>query len=186
MTARAAGSMVALLATLLPGCPERGFHEVQRQRLEIERLERNRARWESTGPVDYEYEFERSCFCDPASTAPVRLQVVDGRLESGIYLEPFQSGFGEEIAAGTPVPPEALRHFGSIDGVFEDLEEILGDGPHLFEATYDGTFGFPSHVRILSCPPGRCTDDGLTYQLAALASQGAIASFAIARHTNRE
>ena len=186
MTARAAGSMVALLATLLPGCPERGFHEVQRQRLEVERLERNRDRWVSAGLVDYEYEFERSCFCDPASTARVRLQVVDGHLESGVYLESFHSWSGGEIPAGTLVPQDALGHFGSIDDVFEDLEATLGGVPHLFDATYDETFGFPARVHILSCRPGHCTDDGLIYQLDALAFQGASASRIIGRHTNRE
>lgn len=185
--------MVALLATLLPGCPDQSFHESQAQRLEIqrleleiERLERNRSRWESTGPGDYQYEFERSCFCDPVSTALVRLRVLGGIVESGVYLESFHSGSGVLIPAGAPVSPDALQHFGSIDDVFEDLHEILEGAPHRFDISYDEEFGFPTRVHILTCPPGRCTDDGLILHLDALVPAGASVSSAIGRHTNRE
>ena len=185
MILRVAGGTVVLLATLLPGCPERGFHDVQRWRIEDERLERSRARWESAGPADYAYEFERGCFCDPASTARVELQIVDGGLESGRYVESFRSGTGQEVAAGTALPEEELARFGTIDDVFGELDEILSAGPGRFEASYDPAYGFPSAVLVHFCSPEPCPDDGLTLELTDFVATGPFAA-TIARHLNRE
>lgn len=185
MILRVAGGTVALLATLLPGCPERGFHDVQRRRVEDERLERSRARWEFGKPANYVYEFERGCFCDPATTARVALQIVDGRLESGGYVESFHSGTGQEVAAGTSLSEEELAQFGTIDDVFGELEEILSAGPGRFEVSYDPAYGFPSAVLIHFCSPKPCPDDGLTLELTDFVVTDPFAA-TIARHLNRE
>lgn len=96
-----------------------------------------RARWGATGPATYTYHYRLSCFCPPQLLETARVSVSDGRVTSVHLLD-----------SDVPAPPDSYDLYETIEGLFERLAVALASEPAVFEATYDGTLGYPTSARV--------------------------------------
>lgn len=101
-------------------------------------LARNRARWQAQGTVDYEFAFQRWCFCDRAAVARVQIRVEAGAVTGVIDT------------LGQPVDPlEVARYFTiTIDSLFGVVEHALAVHAHALTVHYHPTLGYPESITI--------------------------------------
>ena len=121
------------LCLLAPGCSDDPITHADVRG----RLTQARALWDVKGSDDYDFEFRWSCFCDPAHVALVRLTVVDGSVQSAIYLED-----------DTAVPADQLARYRTIDGLFDLIQGAIDGGADSITAEFDASRGFPTQVAI--------------------------------------
>lgn len=98
-------------------------------------IDRNRLRWQMLNIDTYRYGVERICFCGLAG--PVRVTVVDGEVESRVFVE-----------SGDTVPPGAAESYPSVDGLFDVLLDAVQRDAFRIEVTYDPDTGVPLDVFI--------------------------------------
>lgn len=98
----------------------------------IDDLDSARALWESRGPSSYEIEFRWICFCPPDFVEWVTLTVADGEIVAGARRD-----------TGTPLTPEELAEYRSVEELFDFLEQAHAQGAAAVDATFDGTYGHP-------------------------------------------
>lgn len=115
-------------------------------------LARQRRIWEQAEPVAYVFEMQRSCFCGAQSTRAVTVEVQDGH----VFRRTF-SDTGEEVGGGL------AELFPAFSDVFDFLEELMRDRPHLLEIGYDGVRGFPTSIH--SDGSERIADDELSISI---------------------
>ena len=118
------------LLLLLTSCLSAELAEVQHE------LEEQRARWEETIPKRYQFTFQWLCFCPPEYTAPVRIVVDGGVVDSVILLE-----------TGERLPPDRLADYRSVEGLFDFLQETIDRKPAAITVTY-GASGYPERASI--------------------------------------
>jgi Family of unknown function (DUF6174) len=97
-------------------------------------LQQARGRWNSLGISDYQYAFQRSCFCAPDFTAPVRIAVRQGQVAE---VTSVQSG-----------QPRPIEGYPTVDDLFARLQEALDSGAENVQATYDPALGYPTRFFI--------------------------------------
>lgn len=97
-------------------------------------FEQARGRWVGLGIEDYEYAFQRFCFCAPPYTDPVRIQVTGGQVAHVV----------SDRTSDTLSPGD----FPSVDGLFALLEEALDSGAYDVQASYDPALGYPTSLYI--------------------------------------
>lgn len=99
-------------------------------------LDRNRAKWEALGILDYGFEFQLNCFCGGLGIEPIFIEVREGEATNVVVL-----ATGESLDPGDqPVP--------TIDDLFLQMEEALSRDPHMFRAQYHPAMGYPMEVFI--------------------------------------
>jgi len=103
---------------------------------ERERLEANRAQWESQGVDSYEFVLRRLCFC-AGGTSPARVIVRSGQRLSVTDVE-----------SGAPVPEAFAQYYLTIDELFDFIADAIDRKAHEIDVTYDATFGFPTRIAI--------------------------------------
>ena len=91
-----------------------------------------RALWEFNGSDHYTIEYGAFLYL---SWVPIRLTVRNGVIESATFLE------GRD--AGMPVPPNAMWAVLTIDGLFDEIERVLGRPAWNMSAEYDAELGYP-------------------------------------------
>lgn len=94
-------------------------------------------RWQEQGITDYSFEFEWRCFCPPGYREPVRITVMDGRIESAGFVDP-------ETEATLPGEEE----YRTIDGLFGLIRDAVKQGAHEIEVAYGEERGFPVSADI--------------------------------------
>ena len=119
-------------------------------------LARNRARWEAQGYVDYEFVFQRLCYCDDAAVAPVQIRVEDGAVAGVIDT------------LGQPVDSlEVAWYFTiTIDSLFDIVESAIARPAHRLTVQYHEEFGYPERIAIDWI--GDAVDDEVTYEAGLL------------------
>ena len=97
-------------------------------------LARNRQRWASARIDDYEFDFQRSCFCPPEATQPVHIVVRQNAIVSVV-----RTSNGQPASSTYTVWP-------SVDELFVDVQQRLEQHIDRLDVTYDPTFGYPRSI----------------------------------------
>src|SRR5687768_13279081 len=87
-------------------------------------------RWAEHGPAWYVLTVQRSCFCALESLGPVRVEVVNGVVQSRTYLD------------GTPVDSRFADSFPDVPGLFAMVLRTISRSPAHLAVEYDALFGF--------------------------------------------
>ncbi len=121
---------------------------------EMDALSAARARWSTAGLRDYEFEFQRLCFCGPDFVRPLHLVVVDGSVSSATYLDTGEPAMGP------------LDSFPTIEDLFDEIRAALDQGADSVVASYDRDSGYPTRVEIDFIE--QAIDDEMTFVVSAL------------------
>jgi hypothetical protein len=97
-------------------------------------LLRNRQRWASAGLHDYEYDFQRICFCLQEATEQVHIVVRRGAVTS--------------VARRSDGQPASTRvsAWPTVDDLFSEVQQRLDQGSERLEVEYDPTYGYPRSI----------------------------------------
>ena len=95
-------------------------------------------RWEEAGLDDYDYQYQRQCFCLFDYVRPMAVQVRGGAVVSVVYADEEGGPVAEEIAAEVP----------TVDGLFALLQEAVDGNAASLRATYDEELGHPLDVFV--------------------------------------
>ena len=96
-----------------------------------------RERWESRRLRDYDYSFQRICFCIEETTRAVTIRVQGGVVTAAWYL-----------SDNAPVPAANLRFYPTVDELFETIEEAIDRKAARLEVEYDRATGHPTRIDI--------------------------------------
>jgi hypothetical protein len=98
----------------------------------------NRARWRAHGSADYEFAFQRWCFCDRAAVARVQIRVEGGAVAAVIDT------------LGQPVDSlDVARYFTiTIDSLFGVVEHAIALGADELAVRYHPELGYPESIVI--------------------------------------
>lgn len=116
------------LAVTLAACADLGPGDDDLRR----EIAANRAIWEALRPPIYVYEVERLCFCGETGRGPVRVRVASGQVQDRVYT-----------SDGAPVSTELEPYFPGVEGLFDVLEDAVGQGAHQIQVTWDPETGIP-------------------------------------------
>jgi len=117
----------AIFCILLAGCGD--FLSGPSQ---LETLRRNQVRWSSLQVRDYDFDYQKTCFCAPLATQPVRIEVRAGNISRVVSLVD-----GQTVVAQLIWP--------TIDSLFVWTERAL-DGEYNITISYDPINHFPTRV----------------------------------------
>jgi hypothetical protein len=95
------------------------------------------ARWVSQSIVDYKFISKLSCFCLPDYVKAVYLTVLNGRIDSGIFVEDQ-----------TKSDSDVLNSHHSIDEQFNLLQNAIDEKAHEIRVEYDEKYGYPTEIYI--------------------------------------
>ena len=129
-------ALVIALTALLAGvtsCSITGPAERMDEELE---LARNRQRWTSSNTHDYEFEFQRLCFCLPEATERVRIVVRQDAIASVVRLRD-----GQPASTSFTVWPR-------VDELFADVEKRMEQQTERLDVQYDPTYGYPRSIVV--------------------------------------
>ena len=115
----------------LTGCSISGPSARRDDELE---LARNRQRWASASVHDYEFDFQRTCFCPPEATQPVHIVVREDVIVSVVRMSD-----GQPASSEYTVCPR-------IDDLFLDVQRRLEEHVERLDVTYDETLGYPRSI----------------------------------------
>ena len=93
-------------------------------------------RWNLVSADHYVFEFQRFCFCAPDFLRPVRIEVVDGIVNSAIYVD-------TEEPISLP-----LTSVLTIDGLFDEIRDATEGMAFSVVADYAADLGYPISVSI--------------------------------------
>jgi hypothetical protein len=99
-------------------------------------LARNRQRWASSATHDYEFEFQRLCFCPPEATEQVRIVVRQDAIVSVVRTRD-----GQPATTTFAVWPR-------VDELFADVQQRLEQRTERVDVRYDPTFGYPRSIVV--------------------------------------
>jgi hypothetical protein len=119
--------LVPLFLVLLAGC------DLVTGGSELDRLRENRVRWESFQIADYDYQFQRSCYCG-GDLAPVRVEVRDAHIARVVNLR-----------TGNDVTQDQGSRWPTVDSLFVWSERSIEHGYNL-DIVYDASHRFPARV----------------------------------------
>ena len=94
--------------------------------------------WNGQGIHHYDFNFQRSCPCDPVANQPVTIHVRNDVITHVIDAQ------GAEVApvAGLPWP--------TVDSLFTWAKLFLNDRSFAVEVSFDTTLNFPNHIQAQS------------------------------------
>lgn len=101
---------------------------------EIGSLSRAQARWQASGLTDYDFTFQRSCFCE--FRGPVLVTVRQGAVQSATI-----------IATGEALTTAELARVPTVDGLFEIAAHALADADRQ-SVRYDPVLGYPRVIDV--------------------------------------
>lgn len=140
------GALALAMATALPlsGCGATGPSAGRVRLIQAMR------RWNAADLRSYTYRVRRSCYCPPESSGLREVRVVEGVVESVIWLE------GE-----TPVGPTSAQRFPSVEGLFAIIDEAIREGTNRVDVNCDPATGTPLRIEIVST---EVVDVGVIYE----------------------
>lgn len=97
-------------------------------------LARNRQRWASARIYDYEFDYQRTCFCPPELTEQVHIVVRDDAIVSVVRMSDGQPANG--IYTVWP----------RVDDLFLDVQRRLEQHVERLDVTYDEALGYPRSI----------------------------------------
>ena len=99
----------------------------------------NQEKWEQQGPSDYQFEFQRLCFCLPEATIPVRITVDQGNVAAVV-----------RIPGGEPVDSADVARFFDItvDSLFGVVGHAIAVRADHLTVEYHPVYGYPTDITI--------------------------------------
>jgi len=97
-------------------------------------LDANRIVWTAQGLTDYNYRFQRSCFCIPSFAAPGIVSVRNGSIVSVV-----------SAIDGLPLDP---ANYPTIEELFDEIQSAIDFPAANISLTYDAQVGFASSISI--------------------------------------
>lgn len=101
---------------------------------EIGDLSRARARWQASGLTDYDFTFQRACFCE--FRGPVLVTVRQGVVQSATI-----------IATGEALTATELERVPTVDGLFE-IAAHAATAADRVSVRYDPVLGYPTLIDV--------------------------------------
>ncbi|MGH7475509.1 MAG: DUF6174 domain-containing protein [Longimicrobiales bacterium] len=131
--------MVRRLAVLVTACTAFAACGLTEPGSEPEReLMRARARWDAAALGSYQIVVQRSCECLPEFTRAIRVAARDRTVLEAHYAD-----------TGEPVPAAvAQQPYLTVAGMFDRIEDALGQRPDDFHATYESAYGYPTAIFV--------------------------------------
>lgn len=111
-------------------------------------LRRAEAKWEAANIDDYNYEMRESCFCPPEANQWAVVEVRNGQIVGGHYLD------------GKPIPANELVYRRTVEQLFEfakSRDSWIDD----IDFEFDSEFGYPTEVAISA--KANIADAGVVY-----------------------
>lgn len=102
-----------------------------------EALNKNSQKWADSGIKNYSYEFQRSCFCLPDYTRPIKTTVENGDIKSSHYANGDQES----------VPDQFKENKQSVNSLFDTIQKAIDNGSQV-DVTYDSKTGMPTKIVI--------------------------------------
>ena len=99
-------------------------------------LLRNRQRWASAGLHDYEFDFQRICFCTPEATEAVHIVV-----RKDVVTSVVRTRDGQPASTQYTTWPR-------VDELFEDVQRRLSPRAERIDVQYDPTYGYPRSIVV--------------------------------------
>lgn len=99
-------------------------------------LLRNRQRWASAGLHDYEFDFQRICFCTPEATEGVHIVV-----RKDVVTSVVRTRDGQPASTQYTTWPR-------VDELFEDVQRRLSPRAERIDVQYDPTYGYPRSIVV--------------------------------------
>jgi hypothetical protein len=99
-------------------------------------LTRNRQRWAGAGIHDYEFDYQRLCFCAPVATEPVRITV---RQDAVVAVVRRSDG----LSAGT-----TYGGWPRVGDLFDDIQSRLDQHVARIRVDYDPMYGYPRSIVV--------------------------------------
>lgn len=99
-------------------------------------LARNRQRWASAGIHDYEFDFQRMCFCLPEATEAVHIVVRQDAVVSVVRTRD-----GQPASTRVSAWPR-------VDELFADVQQRLDQRVQRLDVRYDPTYGYPRVIVV--------------------------------------
>jgi hypothetical protein len=121
---------LAVAATLLAGCSE--------LTMSGDPLEAHLAQWRSQNLDDYRFDFQRTCFCTPASVQPVTIEVRDGKV-ARVFSRP----------SGQDVPSTGMvSAWPTVDDLFTQVGQASAARVAPLVVRWDEQRGYPTYVEM--------------------------------------
>ena len=131
--ARWAGPQLVLFLGLLLGISQEAVAAPILADVQAE-LDSNRLLWATQDITDYDYRFQRFCFCHPGFAAPGIVSVRDGFIVSVVG-----------VSDGLPLDP---INYLTLDGLFDEIQSAIDFPADGIYVAYDAAIGFPSLIEI--------------------------------------
>lgn len=128
-------ALAIALTALLVGLTSCSITGTARTDEELE-LARNRQRWASSATHDYEFDFQRLCYCPQEATEQVRIVVRQDAIVSVVRIRD-----GQPASTTFVVWPR-------VDELFADVQRSLEQNPERIDVQYDPTFGYPRSIVV--------------------------------------
>jgi hypothetical protein len=103
---------------------------------EVRSLVAARARWNTNGVADYDLTARALCFCFLGGQS-VRVSVRGGRVVEALV-----------VSTGEPVPSHSASTYGTVEHLFDVIEDAVQRKAHSIDATYDAQYGYPKRFVI--------------------------------------
>lgn len=100
-------------------------------------LDAARARWSTSGIVDYEYRYTRSCECLPSDLDAPSIEVRDG-VVARVWDE----------RTGATAPAERYDWYFTVADLFTEIEQAIEQGVHRLDVAYHPILGHPTTLTI--------------------------------------
>ena len=101
----------------------------------LDRIGRNRVRWEEAGIDSYRITLQYGCFCEFGDGRPVDVQVVDGKVV-------------QAVADGKPIRKrERLGFPMTVEALFDRAEAAKADADK-FDFEFDRKLGYPTMISV--------------------------------------
>jgi hypothetical protein len=116
------------------------------------RLAQAQARWQSAGVSHYAFTLERSCFCPPDYSGPVRIEVKNGSVVS--ITRPDDS----------PVTDDYFSGYDTVEELFGVVESAEAYPASALITDFDPDRGFPTRISIDYI--ALAVDDEISYRIS--------------------
>lgn len=97
-------------------------------------------RWAKYGPGSYQLTVSSRCFCPSEVLGPVNVTVVNGVVQSRVY-----------VPTGESLPEMYAPFFPSVDGLFANIDQQQQNGT-IASARFDPALGYPVHITYAGDP----------------------------------
>ena len=119
------------------------------------RLTENRRKWTEKAIKNYQYEFQRICFCPPAVTKRVKLTVRDGVVENA-----------QQADTGESVDKSKYELYLTVEALFDYIQAAIDKKAHAVNVVYDAEMGYPTSVDVDYIE--RAVDDEIRFRTGKL------------------